>query len=218
MHNAFGFTIPQTLEEMCDPRTMALVVYDMQVGILSQIKNSAEIIAKTVELVAAARAGGFRVIFSRYMTLPKEVAGVAQLRMAMAWQRVAAPEQVRTMFHRDSPGFQLIPELPALETEAVFDRITMSAFEGTPLNIALRDCGIVSVAVCGVALEIGIEPTARHAADLGYIPIIVTDACGAGHPEAAERSIESLKFAGDAVMTDVRTLAELMRRGEQRIR
>ncbi len=215
MHNAFGLKIPQTLQEMCDPRTMALVVYDMQVGILSQIKNSQEIIGKTVELVEAARAGGFRVIFSRYMTLPKEVAGVAQLRMAMAWQRVGSPEQVRTIFHRNSPGFQLIPELPALETEAVFDRITMSAFEGTPLNLALRDCGIVSVAVCGVALEIGIEPTARHAADLGYIPIVVTDACGAGHPEAAERSIESLNFAGDTVMTDVGTLAELMRRGQR---
>ena len=75
------------------------------------------------------------------------------------------------------------------------------------MNIALRDCGIVSVALVGVALEIGIEPSARHAADLGYIPIVVTDACGAGHPGAAERSLESLKFAGDAVFTDVTTIS-----------
>ncbi len=132
----------------------------------------------------------------------------------MAWQRVDSPEEVQTAFHRDSPGFQLIPELPALPTEAVFDRITMSAFEGTPMNIALRDCGIVSVAVLGVALEIGIEPTVRHAADLGYIPVVVTDACGAGHPEAAERSLESLRFAGDTVMTDVATISELLRRAK----
>lgn len=52
-------------------------------------------------------------------------------------------------------------------------------------------------------MEIGIEPTARHAADLGIVPVIVEDACGSGHPEAAQRSIESLKFAGDAVFTDV---------------
>src|ERR1700751_2351053 len=34
MHHAFGLNIPQTLAEMSDPRTMAVLVYDMQVGIL----------------------------------------------------------------------------------------------------------------------------------------------------------------------------------------
>ena len=212
MQNAFGLNLPQTLAEMCDPSTMALIVYDMQVGILNQIRNGAEIIRKVMEVVQAARDGGYRVFFTRYMTLPKEVAGIAQLRMAMACQHVDSPEKIQAAFHRDSPGFQLLPQLPALPTEAVFDRITMSAFEGTPMNIALRDCGIVSVSILGVALEVGIEPTVRHAADLGYIPIVVTDACGAGHPEAAERSLESLKFAGDAVMTDVATISELLRR------
>jgi nicotinamidase-related amidase len=43
----------------------------------------------------------------------------------------------------------------------------------------------------------------RHGADLGYVPIIVSDACGCGHDEAAARSIESLRFSGDAFFTDV---------------
>jgi hypothetical protein len=29
-------------------------------------------------------------------------------------------------------------------------------------------------------MEVGIEATVRHAADMGYIPVIVRDACGAG--------------------------------------
>jgi nicotinamidase-related amidase len=212
MQSAFGLNVPQTLAEMCDPRTLAIVVYDMQIGVLNQIKNGPEIISKVAEVISAAREGGFRVFFSRYMTLPKEVAGVVQLRMAMAWQRVASPDLVQTIFHPDSPGFQLVPELAARSTEAVFDRITMSAFEGNPLTIALRDCGIMSVAFVGVALEVGIEPSVRHAADLGFIPILVTDACGAGHAHAAERSLESLKFAGDAVFTDVAQLSALLKR------
>jgi nicotinamidase-related amidase len=52
-------------------------------------------------------------------------------------------------------------------------------------------------------MEIGIEPTAKHAADLGIVPIIVEDACGSGHAEAAQRSIEALKFGGNAVFTDM---------------
>jgi biuret amidohydrolase len=61
----------------------------------------------------------------------------------------------------------------------------MSAFEGTPLNIALRDCGIDSFGIVGIAMEIGIEPTVRHGVDLGYIPVVVTDGCGFGHRDAA---------------------------------
>lgn len=135
--------------------------------------------------------------------------GVFQLRMAMAWQRVKKVSEVKPWFLRDSPGFQLIPELSPLASEAVFDKITMSAFAGTPLDIALRDCGINAFAIVGVAIEIGIEPTVRHGADLGYIPVVITDACGAGDESAAQRSLASLEFAGDALITDVETICDL---------
>jgi len=96
-----------------------------------------------------------------------------------------------------------VPEVAPNAQEAVIDKVTMSAFEGTPLDIVFRDCGITAVALVGVALEVGIEPTARHAADLGYIPVIVTDACGAGDAAAGERALATLDFAGDAILTDV---------------
>jgi biuret amidohydrolase len=105
-----------------------------------------------------------------------------------------------------------MPELNPLPSEVVLDKITMSAFEGTPLDTALRDCGINSFIIAGVATEIGIEPTVRHGADLGYIPIVVTDACGAGHAEAAERALASIKFMGDAILTDIHTIREILGR------
>ena len=71
------------------------------------------------------------------MSLPKELMGVFQLRVAMAWQRV--------------------------------DRV-----------------------------------------DLGYIPIVVTDACGAGHPEAGERALASLRYLGDALFSDVAEIRGLL--------
>jgi biuret amidohydrolase len=211
MEHAFGLDIPKTLEEVCNRKRMALVVYDMQVGILSQIKNGEHILARVVQVLQAARAAGIRVFFSRHLSLPKELMGVFQLRTAMAWQRVSSVEQVQPWFLRDSPSFQLVPELSPLPGEAIFDKITMSAFEGTFLDIALRDCGINAFAIVGVAMEVGIEPTVRHAADLGYLPVVVTDACGAGQEEAAQRSLASLEFAGDAFMTDVETICALFR-------
>src|SRR5215813_1934354 len=184
----------------------------MQVGVLAQIREGAAVTAKVAEVLRAARDAGVRVFFSRYMSLPKELMGVFQLRMAMAWQRVSSVEDVRPRFLRDSPGFQLLPQLTPLTSEAVFDRITMSAFEGTPLDIALRDCGINAFLIVGVAMEVGIEPTVRHGADLGYIPIVVTDACGCGHAEAAECALASLRYAGDALFTDVAEICDVLRR------
>ena len=131
--------------------------------------------------------------------------GVFQLRTAMAWQRVNSPEEVNPWFLRDSPGFQIVPELTPLPTEGVFDKLAMSAFAGTWLDLALRDCGVNAFIIVGVATEIGIEPTVRHGTDLGYIPVFVTDACGGGNEEAATRSVESLKFMGDAIVTDTET-------------
>ena len=202
MKRIAGLDIPQTLEEACHPQRLALVVYDMQVGILHQLKDAQAIVTRVAKVLEAARAAGVRIFFMRHLSLPKELMGTFAYRMAMAWQRTDNPDEVKPWFLRDSPGFAITPELAPRASEAIFDKLTMSALEGTPLAIALRDCNINAIALVGVATEIGIEPTARHAADLGIIPIIVADACGAGHAEAAERSIESLKFAGDAIITD----------------
>jgi len=212
MDEAYGLKIPQSLEEACDPARLALIVYDMQVGILRQLRDAGEVVGRVLRVLEAAREAGVRVVFLRHMSLPNELAGVFQLRMAMAWQKVSRAEEVSPWFLRDSPGFELTPELSPRSTEAVFDKITMSAFEGTPLPIVLRDCGLNVFAIVGVATEIGIEPTVRHGADLGFIPILVADACGAGDQVAAERALDSLRFAGDAFVTDSETFCQILRR------
>jgi len=63
------------------------------------------------------------------------------------------------------------------------------------LEAVLRDRRITTLVLVGAALEIGIEPTARNAADLGLLPVVVTDACGVVEPAAAERSIASLDYS-----------------------
>jgi nicotinamidase-related amidase len=212
MKSAYGINIPQTLQEVSDSKRVALLVYDMQVGILSQIKNADQITRQVLKVLTAARDAGVRVFFSRHLSLPKELMGMFQFRIAMAWQRTDSPEQVQPWFLRDNPSFQISPELAPRSSEGVFDKLTMSAFEGTWLDFALRDCGINAFIIVGVATEIGIEPTARHGADLGYIPVLVTDACGAGNEEAAKRSIESLKFTGDALITDTDKICDVLRK------
>ena len=150
--------------------------------------------------------------FSRHTSLPKELMGISQLRQAMAWQRVDKVEDVVSPFPPEALQTQIVPELNPLPSEAVSDKIAMSAFEGTFLNTALRDLGIDCFAICGIATEIGIEPTVRHGADLGYTPVVVEDACGAGDEGAGRRSLESLRFAGDAMFTETAPIGSLFRK------
>src|SRR5262245_45054220 len=197
---------PDTLADVCDPDRLALLVYDMQVGVIGQLADGPKVTDGVRLVLESARRAGVRVFFSRYMTLPTELMGSFQLRTAMAWQRRDRVEDVVSPFLRDSPGFEVVPELAPLGSEAIFDRLSMSAFEGTPLEFALRDAQVIAFAIVGVAIEVGIEPTVRHGADRGFVPVLVTDACGAGNPAAAKRSLDSLAFAGDAILTDISTI------------
>src|SRR5262245_39397514 len=129
VEKAFGLEIPQSLEEACNPRRLALLVYDMQIGILAQLERGKALTARVVETLDAARSAGVRVVFTRHLSLPLELTGVFQLRQAMAWQKVSRATDVRPWFLRESPGFELLPELDPRPSEAILDKITFSAFE-----------------------------------------------------------------------------------------
>ena len=88
----------------------------------------------------------------------------------------------------------------------------MSAFEGTPLDIVLRDCGVRAFLIAGVATEVGIEPTVRHSTDLGYIPIVVQDACGAGDANA-DRAMANIAFTGDALLATTDEVCAILAAG-----
>jgi len=212
MERAFGLDIPFTLAEVCHPQRTALIVYDMQAGIVSQIADGQQVVERVRGVLEAARHGGYRVFFTRHMSLPNQVAGVVQLRTAMAWQRVDRVDMVKPAFLRDTPQFQIVPEIAPLPSEGVIDKITMSAFEGTFLDISFRDCGINSFVIVGIALEVGIEPTVRQGMDLSYIPVVVTDACGHGDSAAADTSLAALAFAGGSIQCDCAAVIEVLRR------
>jgi biuret amidohydrolase len=214
MEHAYGLDIPRTLD-VCDPQRLALLVYDMQMGIVGQALNAKQVTANVVSVVTAARKAGFRIFFSRHLSLPNEAAGVSQLRTAMAWQRKDKAEEVKPSFPRDSPQAQIIREVAPLESEVIFDKLGMSFFVGTPLEMALRDCGLTGVAIVGVVLEVGIEPTVRHAADLGFLPVLVADACGSVNEGARKRSLDALAFGGNSIVTDSTTICDLLVRGVQ---
>lgn len=197
-----GIQIPATLAEWCDPERTALIVYDMQVGICAQVPGAKEIIKRSATVLDAARTAGMRVAFTRHVSLPLRWMGMTQMRTAMAWQRRKDPDAIEPWFLPDAEATKIVPDLAPLAGEAVFDKLTMSIFDSTSLILALHDCGIRSIAIVGIAMEIGIEPTVRQATDNGFVAVLIEDACGFGNEAARDRAMATLRFIGEAVVTD----------------
>jgi nicotinamidase-related amidase len=203
-------SIPRQLPEICRPSRTALIVYDMQVGVVSQIEEGKAVTEKCVALLAAARKAGYPVYFTRHRWLPNRLAGVGQLRRAMIWHRTDDPWSVSPPFAPGSPAFEIVPELQPVEDECAIDKITMSAFEGTFLHIAMRDASLESFIIVGIALEVGIGPTVRQALDLNLIPVVVSDACGSRTPRHKEQVLTEFADTSEVIVVDTGTLLQLL--------
>ncbi len=195
MQRAFGVDVPETVAEMCRPAAAAVLVYDAQAGILPHVEDRDGLVDRIRQIADAARAAGVAVFYCRHVSLSPTHLGVGALRIAMAWQRKDRADAVVSPFPPDAPQTAIVDELAPAPGEPVFDKLGMSALVGTPLEAALRDRGLTTLVLVGAVLEIGIEPTARHAADLGLLPVVVDDACGIVDPDAARRSLDSLDYS-----------------------
>ena len=216
MPEAFGFSVPTQVEQLADPSRTAIIIYDMQVGIISQIEEGTTVLKKCSELVAAARQSGYRIFFTRHMWLPLRASGVGQLRRAMIWQRTEDSAKLGTPFLPGSGPWQIAAELNPGADDVLIDKITMSAFAGTFLDIALRDARIESFIIAGIALEVGIEPTVRHGADLNYIPIVITDACGSMTQELKDGTLHSFETCGEVISVTTTQITSLMTHNEKK--
>ena len=61
MKQAFGIGILNTLVDVCNPTCLALLIYDMQVGIKSQIEGGDVVVANVRQVLEAARLAHVRV-------------------------------------------------------------------------------------------------------------------------------------------------------------
>jgi nicotinamidase-related amidase len=90
-----------------------------------------------------------------------------------------------------------------------------NAFLGTMLTQHLAAWGVRTVLLSGYHLDWCIEQAARTCRDLGYMPIVVGDACGCGREEDEAPTLERINnFFAPVVSTD--TVLGLIREGARR--
>jgi nicotinamidase/pyrazinamidase len=107
---------------------------------------------------------------------------------------------------RDTHGAQLHPGLDrglldlVLDKGQALDREGYSAFEDTGLERLLRDRGVDTVHVAGLALDVCVKATALEAKRVGFDVKVRHDATRAVEPRDAQRAVAALRAAGVEVL------------------
>lgn len=177
----------------------ALIVWDMQYGIASRAFNLAEVTANVNLLIGAARRAHKPVIFTQHTAVPHEYLnkyGRYSLR-----RRGVDPSKGSFMAE-GTQEWQLISEISPAKEDLVLKKHTPSFFIGTMGELLLRSRGVDTIVLTGVSTEIGIEATARHAAYLGFIPVVVGDAIGSSDKVRHETALKIMDLMFPILKTD----------------
>lgn len=159
-------------------------------------------IGNTLKLAAACRAASARVVWFRYEIFRGDYPGTpmdrAQWSYWTADKNWSAAERARDC--------DLIDEVKAVmrpEDTTVEYRTLGNVFLGTMLPNYLNMWGTRTLILSGYHLDWCIEQAARSARDLGYMPIVVGDACGCGREEDEIPTLERLNtFFAPVLSTD----------------
>ncbi|ASY36329.1 putative isochorismatase hydrolase [Streptomyces sp. Tu6071] len=127
----------------------ALLVVDMQNGVVAHAHRGDEVVATLAGLVARARAEGVPVVWVRHQ------------------DEALVP---------GTPAWQLVPALVPLPGEPVLGKEYADAFEATELEEVLAAAGVGRIVVTGAATDVCVRSTLHGGFARGYDTVLVSDA------------------------------------------
>lgn len=192
MHTREPF-IPTTLEEFIAPSHTVLVMWDMQKGLAGRAQYADRIKVAALRLLAAADRAQVPVIWSRHVLPPLAFMSPPFLLFLMKKQKVDHPSQLVESMRPGMEETEFLDGLVPAAHHIVIEKSQPSLFVDTPLDLRLKRLQVRTLVLAGVATDIGIEFTARHAAASGYFSVVVEDATGSYTQEAHERSLAFLR-------------------------
>ncbi len=162
----------------------ALIVGDLQVGIVENYPFANAVVPAVTGLLPRARAAGVLVVFVRtaFRANGADVPGEPFATFFRAGEH----------FHEGSRGTEVALDVAA-EDVVVLKRRT-SAFAGTDLDLVLRARGVDSLALTGVATSAMVAATLYDASDRGYGVTVLRDGC-ADHDPAVHQFLVDRVFA-----------------------
>lgn len=171
-------------ELLLDPAATALVVIDLQRGIVARDTvphTTAEVVQRSARLLGAARAAGV-------LPVLVHVGGAADFSDRV---RRSADEQMLSGPLPDGWS-EFVDEFAPRDGDVVILKRQWGAFYGTDLDLQLRRRSIDTLILCGIASEFGVESTARDAWERNFRQIFVEDAMSGLTEQSHRNAIERI--------------------------
>ena len=128
----------------------ALLVIDMQVGLVRGGYQADDLVARLADLVAEARTAGTPVVFIQH-------------------------EEDWPTMRPGAPDWQFHPALAPADGELVIHKRACDAFYGTPLRQELAARGVRHLVITGMQTEYCVDATCRRAVSEGFDVTLVAD-------------------------------------------
>ncbi|MDP9729519.1 cysteine hydrolase family protein [Alicyclobacillus tolerans] len=173
----------------------ALLVMDMQNGIVSRFAEDPSVLEPFKHAVALARKSEVMVIFVRVAFRP----GYPEISSRnLSFSRIAKNpnDMIQSEF-----STQIHESVAPQPEEAVVTKLRVSAFTGSDLEVLLRAQHIERLVLCGIATSGVVLSTLREAADKDYELVVLADACLDADEEVHRVLIEKVFPRQAEVMT-----------------
>lgn len=148
----------------------ALLVMDMQAGILPQLPSASEVTEKVAEAISFARNNNITVIYS-VVSFRKGTPEISADNKSFSASK--------SRFEKINPDefSKIDPAVAPSANDIIVIKKRFSAFTGSDLEVVLRAKGIQHIVLTGVSTSGVVLSTTREAADKDYQISILSDAC-----------------------------------------
>jgi nicotinamidase-related amidase len=168
------------------PQNTALLVMDMQNGIVNGLENKDSIIEANQRAIEKARQQDIPVIFVRVAFSQGLLEIAPNNKMFGPMREKQAPME------KDSEATQIHPELNRQEQEPIVTKHRVSAFTGSNLEVLLRGLEVRHIVLTGVATSGVVLSTSVEAADKDFDITILEDAVGDREQDKHEFLVERI--------------------------
>jgi nicotinamidase-related amidase len=191
-------------EAIADPQRCAVLLWDLQYGLGGHALELDQLQPRWQQLRDTANIAGATVVRSQHLAAPLEQLDDVEIWRLMRKQRVGRAEDLAPFMRPGTHDTEFLAGLEPGPNEVVIPKTTPSLFVATNAEARLRNLGIRTLLLAGVATDIGIEFTARHAMALGFMPVTISDAVGTYTETAQQRGLNCLNaFTLTATTADV---------------
>lgn len=185
--------IPRTAAEaISDPTACAVLLWDLQYGLGGHALHLDLLEPRWTALRDTARGAGATVVRSQHLAAPLDQLDDVEIWRLMRKQGAERPQDLVPFMRPGSHDVEFLAGFEPGPEEIVVTKTTPSLFVATNAEARLRNVGVRTLLLAGVATDIGIDFTARHAMALGFMPVTITDAVGTYTEAAQERGLRSL--------------------------